>query len=57
MAAACLGNVNITKDRAVGEAGYGDNVDRGVYLLNMLRRRRAPKNADTEKVPDTKQVE
>jgi hypothetical protein len=51
-----LGNVNITKDRAVGEAGYGDHVDRGVYLLNMLRRRRGTRTVDAEKVSDTKQV-
>jgi len=39
----------------VGEEGYGDNVDRGVYLLSFLRRRRSPKNSDTEKTPEAKQ--
>ncbi len=51
VAAATLGNVNITKDRkSEGDEGYGENVNRGVYLLYLLRDRRKARAADAEKM-------
>jgi len=37
IASGLLGNVNITKDRKEpGDVGYGDNVDHGIYLIQLL---------------------
>lgn len=55
IAAALLGNVNITKEKKrEGDEGYGDNVTHGFFLSQLFRSRpngttRADADTDTEK--------